>query len=538
MNQNVSLEGRLESFGAALRARPRLTERVMDEIRRSAADGSMARLPTLAPRARMRHRRHILTAAAGAIASIGIALFLVIALVPSPSVGWDDVTKAIQAQKWIRGTVTFPGNDRATMWLSPGRQIWAFKSKKSFRFFDGREQARYEYRGGDKPITKWPLGEDDAQRILPVDSLSQSDNMIGPWLFGTEKIVQQKRQDVKDAGKTWIEFQMVLWRGEMNQATLRVDPKTKLPVYLLSFSPNDATKFSKWEFDYPADGPTDIYALGVPRGTKIDDRTPSDDALRVLHAMAASRARIGSFRMMESHEIGLVNNNVVVHPGAVVSRKGSRWRVDRYGVPDGFDPINKKPAPLYVCDGMTVWENSVFEPGAKPMWQLSRHAAPQDLMSGEGLGILNLAPYVKFASLLFPDLSPKSGWSFEFDSKLADAPGCVRIKRSVPTTSREASVSHQWYLIDPAKGHAVVHVELFALPPGTRPEAGQSEQTLGMEDFRQSPSGFWYPGVIRDTKHAIPGDNQQTTTTVRYQFDFDVDLPDSLFTVDDVQIQK
>ena len=99
---------------------------------------------------------------------------------------------------------------------------------------------KYEFRAGDKSITKLPLGEDNAQRVLSMNALSHGKSAVGHWLFGTEKILSQERREVTEAGKTWIEFQMTLWRGDMNQATLRVDPETRLPVYLLLMSPKNA----------------------------------------------------------------------------------------------------------------------------------------------------------------------------------------------------------------------------------------------------------------------------------------------------------
>ena len=169
-------------------------------------------------------------------------------------------------------------------------------------------------------------------------------------------------------------------------------------------------------------------------------------------------------------------------------------------------------------------------------------------------------PYVKIASLMYPDLSPKPGWGFEFDPQPAELPGCVLIKRSARTTQKEPTVAHEWYYIDPAKGHAVVCIQLFTLPPDTvsGPEGSRSRQTLRMERFQQSPHGFWYCTVVHETNPAIAGNDQPATatvrspddaiqqvqsgnrqpvaTTVRYYFDFDADLPDSLFTVDDVQV--
>ncbi len=554
MNHNASLEDRLESLGTVLRARPRLTGRVMEQLRESAADGSTAVLPARTPYFTIPRHRRLVSVAASMAAMIGVAFFVAITLFPQQSVGWAEVTKAIQSQKWIRGTSIFAGEKRATMWLAPQRRIWAFSLNGSFYFYDGPKKTKYQYLGGGKPITKLPLGEDDAQRILPIEALSQGQSAIGPWLFGTEKIVEQQRREIIEAGKTWIEFQIVLWRGEMNQATLRVDPETRLPVYLLTTSSKDPTKSSKWVFDYPVDGPSDIYALGVPQEIKIDDRMPPDNILWVLDAITASRASIGDFRLIVGQSPS--------YASSVVYRKGNRWRVDSWQPQVAIDSIPEtleeqdwgqwfaeqlqlsQPLPLFVCDGKSVWENSSFQPGEEPRWKLSQHTAPQDLMSGEGLGNLSMAPAAKFASLLFPDLSPKPGWGFEFDLKPLDAPGCVLLKRSARTTRPDGAVGHEWYLVDPAKGYAVVRAELFNLLPDAPValEANQVRQTIRMEKFRQAPQGFWYPTVVHDTKPLLAGNDpqgqgptEQMKTMVRYHFYFDADLPDSLFTVDNVQ---
>ncbi len=554
MNDNTPLEDRLESLGAALRSRPGLTRRVMDQVRKSAADGSTPGFSTYTASFTIRRHRRLFTASAGMAAMIGVAILIASTLFPSRSVGWAEVTKAIQSQKWIRGTVTHADGKGATMWLAPERRIWAFSLDGSFYFNDGREKAKYEYRGSDKAITKLPLGEDNAQRVLPIEALSQDKSAIGPWLFEREKIVEQKRREVTEDGKIWIEFQMVLSRGEMNQATLRVDPETKLPVYLLATSAKDKTKSLKWVFDYPMEGPADIYALGVPQEVKIDDRMPSDNVLLVLDAMAGSRASIGNFRLIAGQSPS--------YASSIVYRKGNRWRVDSWRPQVAVDAMPEapkeqdwgqwleqqlqlsEPMPLFVCDGKSVWENSNFQPGEKPRWNLSQRTAPQDLMSGEGLGNLSMAPSAKFASLLFPDLSPKPGWGFEFDSNPANAPGCVLLKRSARVTWPEGAVAHEWYYVDPTKGCAVVRAELFNLPadaPG-KPEASQFRQTLRMEEFRQSPQGFWYPTVVHDTRPLRAGNNpqskvptEQLKTMVRYYFDFDADLPESLFTVDNVE---
>ena len=442
------------------------------------------------------------------------------------------------------------------MWLSPEQQIWAFRLGGSSYFYNGLEQVKYEFREGDKSITKLPLGEDNAQRVLSMNAWSHGKSAVGHWLFGTEKIVSQERREVAEAGKTWLEFRMTLWRGDMNQATLRVDPETRLPVYLLLMSPKNSKESIKWQFDYPADGPTDIYALGVPHETKIDDRMPLNDALAVLRAIAKSREGIGDFRLLvgEYPAYGQF--------GSVVWRKGDRWRVDLYWdhgndnfavePPEGqnwaewFEARLKgcESVPVFVCDGKTVWENSRPLPGARPQWKVSPHTGPQDLMSGEGRGSLPGSHNVKIASLLFPDLSPKIGWGFEFDPQPADGRGCVLLKRSARLATKEPLVGHEWYYVDPAKSHAVVRASFSTCrPTRSDPEASRTRETIRMEDFQQTKQGFWYPTIIHNTMPSAPVVNpqqdqpaiEQWKTTIRYHFDFTADLPDSLFTIEDAR---
>ena len=148
------------------------------------------------------------------------------------------------------------------------------------------------------------------------------------------------------------------------------------------------------------------------------------------------------------------------------------------------------------------------------------------------------ARYVKFASLVYPDLSPIRGWGFEYDPRPAAAPGYVLIKRSAHSTL--GGVAHEWYYLDPRKGYAVVRAELFNLAAGVPadPKVATTRQTIRLDDFQRSPQGFWYPSVIYDTMSRMPAVNrkvgpgvQDQTWTVHYHFDFGAASPDSLFVV-------
>ena len=253
---------------------------------------------------------------------VAAILLAVMMLFPSHSVGWAEVTQAIHAQKWIHAMVRHHDGKSSEMWLSPDQQIWAFRVDDSSYFYSGRERVKYEFvpGPGDRSVTKLPLGEDSAQKVLSMNALSQGKSAVGHWLFGTEKIVSQERKEMTEAGRTWIEFSMTLWRGHRNQATLRVDPETKLPVSLVLVSPANPKDPLTWHFDYPETGPIDIYALGVPRETRIDDRMPRNGALTVLRAMANSREEIGDFRLLVGKHLRYGDLAAVVCAKGTVAR--------------------------------------------------------------------------------------------------------------------------------------------------------------------------------------------------------------------------
>lgn len=84
------------------------------------------------------------------------------------------------------------------------------------------------------------------------------------------KVVGQERRNVRQGGRHWIEFEFQF--DDPNRArrdyrtTFRVDPKTRLPLDMTEeFSSAGKRESRTFVFDYPAEGPRDIYAQGAPR---------------------------------------------------------------------------------------------------------------------------------------------------------------------------------------------------------------------------------------------------------------------------------
>ena len=106
----------------------------------------------------------------------------------------------------------------------------------------------------------------------------------------------RKQRSVEEDGHKWREYEIELEQGDAakkSTLTIRVDPETNLPATMKAAARRGlAIEFA---FDYPTEGPADIYALGVPRDTPLDDRMPTDDLKRVLAALAVGNHELDNY---------------------------------------------------------------------------------------------------------------------------------------------------------------------------------------------------------------------------------------------------
>ena len=180
--------------------------------------------------------------------------------------------------------------------------------------------------------------------------------------FGHDRIVGRKQRSVEEGGHNWLEYEIELQRGEKvpnSTLTIRVDPDTNLPATMkMAF----AERTLQFAFDYPAEGPADIYALGVPRDTPLDDRMPGDDLKRILNALAVGNRELDNY-------FAAISRNGRVE--LLAWRRGNRWRLARCTPPPRPDEVptdeaqlaawwrkrlrQAPPVPTFVCDGQRVY---------------------------------------------------------------------------------------------------------------------------------------------------------------------------------------
>ena len=389
---------------------------------------------------------------------------------------------AVDSKPWVHARAA---DGLSEMWQGNRPPCWAFKTRDRVMYWDEKERAKYEFRFGQNTMSKYPLAPGELDRILLIENSAGGEPRVGPWLFGTERIVSQSQREVVENGRRWIEFQLVLARGAARQAMLRVDPQTMLPVSLTSRVSENQSPTSVWVFDYPDNGPQDVYALGVPRGVTVDAHLLAADVQHVLDGMAASRDKFGNF-----HAIVATESNRYALPTYLVWRKQDRWRIDTTSPAEiarcapfaargpGLERLVEKAAgastdlslvrlrraqPSIAMPAIPIPNRSPGSP--------AESIAPPALMSGDRSS--GLPDWVRVPHLVYPDLTPQPGWGFEFEPAAADAPGCALLKISANLATTEPMKAHEWYWIDPAKGFAVVRCERFNLPADVPPGPDQ-----------------------------------------------------------------
>src|SRR5262249_30254863 len=227
---------------------------------------------------------------AGGRAAGGFVGALLFSLYPSNS-AWSRVTQAVRATPWIHvKAVGGEGKARET-WLSFARNVAAMRDGDLVRYDDFRSGIRFEYDAQKKKLFRLSATSGAAREFESAEGLFQAifrGNAIRERnSFPSVRIVKQRQRPVTEQGRQWLLYELELQRGDPDDTdanntvymVIRVHPEKMLPDSLTITHGKDRVELA---FDYPAEGPADIYALGVPRGAAVEDRTPPPDLSRIL----------------------------------------------------------------------------------------------------------------------------------------------------------------------------------------------------------------------------------------------------------------
>ncbi len=510
----------------------------------------------------------VLAVAAAAAVLLGVAL----TWWDVPPVAWAEVAQAMKNKTWLHAVSKLPDGTKYELWFSTSRGVLAGRVGESLIWADYRQRTREEYDPENNWINRFPDTQSQAadEFFEAIYGAFLSADAGQTVAVGKRKLVHQQQRVVFEGGRRCIEHRFRLQGPQKQQVIERrtewvvyVDPATQLPfrweqVYRTLGEGLDPTKASvrRFDVDYPETGPADIYALGAPKTAEVIDRVleaAQPDIERLLAGVKAARSRA------DKRNVLVVQSRDDEHwsQGSSVCRiwrSGSRWRVDRSRGPvtrpsDELAPEDADPAawwrnkaeklpfrPEELCDGKWLWE--YVTKSRRPTQADIDAGAPKDThvlvsidkkrrhLASKGLGADSYSSrgwprvvyYVHWNLKATLDPTPTSGPP---DTVLLEL---RNLAWKPEHGKRSPQIERFW--IDPERDYLVIRSERLV----TRKE---KEQIIGgsvIEGVTQSPQGQWYPTVIRHlqgTRHM--GSDKTQDYILRFYYDFDSPIPDSLF---------
>ncbi len=499
--------------------------------------------------------------AAAAAATIVVAVFW---SYPAKSV-LADVFKAVAKQAWMHAKGKGPNDTDIEMWYAARDGVIAMRQGRDVMYANVPQDTIevYEHtKEGTSYLARLPIEHEQKIRFASQEQTLQAlffGNPVNAVSHGPHEIASCTKKTVQVGDATFTEYHLtseVVGDAKPMVTVLRVDPKTQLPVSWKSMI-GDTQLFS-CQVEYLAHGPQSVYAMGVPRGVKVVNQTPSDDLKHILAAWKAGRTRFDSYRAVVV-ESPFADHRAGGYGVYQVWRKGLKWRIEQLREPPDMGPRNAivpadadskmwwlacgqkwQKMPEVVSDGKVeirlkyIRAEPIQEDPANRKYILIKSMEPErtntfaastdDPRPGE----IGLMPEFE----VYPTLSGRGGWHFETTAiphPTGGPQGTVLVENIDRNPSKlPGRFRGERYWADPACGYVVRQVQW--LKTG---EADNSMQGLvEMQQFALSPSGLWYPLVVRHVKNAHNSDTGKISDTYyRYYLDFEAEIPDTLFDV-------
>jgi hypothetical protein len=468
-----------------------------------------------------------------------------------PSDLWADVVKAVQGKPWIHLTRGGANSGQSPeVWLSTSRGIGGSRSEEQISFFDDRLRIIHRYNLKDHVLYRLPASTEsgelvEGQILLEIfQGLFRGDAELKAGFSGMI-LKDQRRIQTDQGGRKWDEYELHFQIPSRPDADVRmkfvVDPQTRLPHSI-------TTNNGEWNFDYPENGPADIYALGVPKDAKLVDRVPTGDMARVLASIEAGRDRFDDF-----HAIVIRDLPPDMSPGRgpgrkfpmafLVWKKGKRWRVEVGMAASLLEepvPANKDKkewvreackkaffTTANVCDGKAVYGGDMPSDGRERgnFALLATADRSHAYYVGEALRVM---PFLWGYPLTFN--SPNDRTEETVNLKPSEGPPNTILvtSRLVDLRGHDPANTFKFYRfwLNPMRGYAVVRHDILFSDPAVTPPTDRDQQEL-MDQWEQTPSGIWYP-----TRVGTGSLSKGLETGARwYHFflDFPADMPDELF---------
>jgi len=284
--------------------------------------------------------------AAAAVIIIGIMIGLNF-LTGSPdgaSIAFAEIADNMEKMPWMHGVVEGVG-ERLEAWFSFERKVVVSKrGSGEIRYHDGLKQVIWVFDPKTNTITISYTAEDAlagiGQSVLgfPKLILKFFDESGG-------KIIEET---CKYKGKNSKIYRMSGVMGGMDiKVEMIVDMDKNIPLFINQkvFDKDGVVKVeANAYFDYPENGPDNIYEVGVPKSAKVVDNLPTEEIPQLLETYRLHRDNSPSryIAVVTDEWFNQDTNASIIHNASIIYREGPTQRVEYYGVNrDKWEEYNK-----------------------------------------------------------------------------------------------------------------------------------------------------------------------------------------------------
>jgi hypothetical protein len=450
---------------------------------------------------------------------------------------WASAIRKARGQAWIHAKIERDGGSQGDVWVSPERDIVAAKIGKTVLFEDYKHEIFRRYDGDRKPLFRasQPENPNLGQDLMSASGFAAMFRRSpgGPSLLPNEPIEHWTLRSRMIDGIPCDEYEIEIHSPDRAPSTLllTVDKRLSLP-HSLTIVEGDSHATS--QFDYPSTGPLDVHALGVPVDVQTVNIDQSGKLLPIVHTLGVGRKEFDDYTALSVTSVFDGARPLQKCEVKRVLRRGDKWRIDRVDVSDPDFVLPKDPdqalsawhakskalrfVPLFICDGHFIGN---FRRNGEGMTDDRPQVSNATDDSAEGFAIhipeRSCRPIFHLGATNHPFhvSSEREGSREEL----------IKVDLLRVPTAKGPEDPLKTYWLDPNLGDValriVTHLDGLSEASASKPRPKSRE--VAFKEFRQSPRGYWYPGVVdRD-----PISKSQPVT--RFYVDFSNVPSDDLF---------
>lgn len=238
-------------------------------------------------RARSRHdtllrRWHFPVSLTSLATVLLIALFVTRPFARNAEASLHDSLRATREALWIQGSTTIKFGDKTTdaeSWCSPVERIVAFRSPQMLHLVDYKKGQQFSYSENQGEVFQWnadPNAEGFGRQF--VHALLNDQELKSSFPYHDVSEVKKTVVDIGGSPTTRYFYRVEKRDKPENwwETSIQTDPETGRIVHWEEHHSNGM--HVKVFFEYPANGPRDIFDLGAPREAEVVKiATPGSD---------------------------------------------------------------------------------------------------------------------------------------------------------------------------------------------------------------------------------------------------------------------